>query len=40
MNLEKIRKSFEEGLSKLDELIEELKSERNRLKAEIENKLN
>ena len=40
MNLEKIRKSFEEGLSKLDELIEELKSERNRLKAEIESKLN
>jgi len=40
MNLEEIRKSFEEGLSKLDELIEELKSERNRLKAEIESKLN
>jgi len=38
-NLEEIRKSFEEGLIKLDELIEHLKSERDRLKAEIEGKL-
>ncbi|WP_456329944.1 RNA-guided endonuclease TnpB family protein [Archaeoglobus sp.] len=38
--LEKVRKSFEEGLAKLDQLIEQLKAERDRLQREIEQKLN
>ncbi len=37
--LEKVRKSFEEGLEKLDQLIEQLKAERDRLQREIEQRL-
>ncbi|MHC1624660.1 MAG: DEAD/DEAH box helicase [Methermicoccaceae archaeon] len=40
MKLEEIRRSFEDSLGKIDELIEQLKLERDRLKKEIEQKLN
>ena len=40
MELEEVRRSFEDGLTKLDQLIEQLKAERDMLQREIEQKLN